>query len=113
MAAPKNSTVAAAAAQSVQGPTVGFADVTTTTSVESVDLSAWADRYVTIACEDEDHYICFGTTISLSAGAVGTAGIPRRITKDNEGRDFVVPRNAATLYYRAVSGTGKIRVSPS
>lgn len=117
MATPNTDTVADAHARSVTGPTVGFCDATTTTTDESVDLSAWAGRYVEIYCEGDDHYVCFSAssaeTIETGAQAVGTAAVPIRIYVGQAGVHRLVPRKATFLIYRAVAGTGVIRVVPA
>lgn len=117
MTAPNKANVSISAAASVVGPTVGFCDATTSTTDEDVDLTEWAGRYVDIYCETEDHYVYFadatGGAAVLTAQSVGTVAIPARINKAGEGKGFVVPKEAPFLTYRAVTGTGIIRVIPS
>ena len=105
--------VASAEAWSVNGPTVGFADVTTSTSDENVDLSTWKGRYVEITTTTAAHYILFDsdgtTTIETGAGAVGDTDIPGIIAADSS-KHMIVPVSNPFLIYRTVSGTGEIRV---
>lgn len=105
------------AAQSVQGPTVGFCDITVSTSEEGVDLTAWAGRYVTIYVETDDAYIAFTTAaanvIVLTAQAAGTVGVPLRVYL-GQPVHLVVPKSAPFLRYRSVaSAASAIRVVPS
>lgn len=103
------------AARSVAAPGPGFADVTTTTTDEVVDLTQYAGVYVRIQVTGDDHYVSFqeatGGTNSTAANALDASGffqdddIPE-IIPANEYRDYVVPRKRPFLTYRSVSTTG-------
>lgn len=106
-------TVPAGAAQSVAGPTQGWADASTSTTEEYIDLSAWRGHYVTIEAETVDHYIAFttaasGTIVTGAAATVGTALVPRTVVA-GQSIDVVVPKGAPFLVYRTVSATGLLR----
>lgn len=107
-------TVPDGAARSVAGPTEGFADVTTSTTAESFDLSAWAGRYVKIYCETQAHYFAFvataATALNESAATSATAAVVDRLEAGGDGVQVVVPGSHPFLKYKAITGTGTIRV---
>ncbi len=110
--------VSGARAHSVQGATEGFCDATTSNTPEYVNLTAYKQGYVKIYCENDDHYIAFGTAtgfvMQTGAQAVGTAGVVDRVPAGAQGYHVVVPKEATWLGYRTVaaSATGTIRVIP-
>lgn len=110
------STVPDGASRSIAGPSVGFADVATSTTDESADLSDWAGTYVTIEAFTGDHFFAFsdvtGDTIHTTAAVVGTAMVPRTV-KEGTSVDVVVPRGRPFLTYRTVTGAGVLRVTRS
>lgn len=117
MATPNRNNVADAHARSVMGGQVGWADVTTSTSEETVDLSAWAGLYVLIECEIDDHYFAFmadaATALDTDAAAVGTVGVPEIVHTGSEGKHRVVPEDRPILRYRTlVSAAASLRVIP-
>lgn len=117
----KYSVVPDGAARSVAGPSEGWADVTTSTTAESIDLSIYAGMYVEIQVEDQAHYVAFveSAATALATGAAGTvssgaltaaaAAVPRKIPADGS-IHRVVPAGAPILKYATLTGTGKIRV---
>lgn len=109
--------VSRGAADSVAAPTEGWADVTTTTTSEEVNLSAYGRRYVYIEATGDDHYIIFTNTsgqaiVTGTAATVGTAAVPRLVPVGaGRGISVVVPEKYSIMRYRAVSGTGALRVT--
>lgn len=106
--------VAEADALSVALPSVGLADVTTSTADEYFDLSPFIGKYVTVSVEDQVHFIaaCEATgtpTISLAAATTPTkyVGFP---VAPGQPMNFVVSRDFPRLIYRTATSTGKIRV---
>lgn len=113
----KVTTVSQAAADSVQGSQGGFCDATTSTSEEGLDLSAFAGRYVKIYCETVDHYYTFapsGVTgvLDETAKSTYTDYVVDRLEFGARGTHEIVPREKPVLRFKAVSGTGKIRIIP-
>lgn len=115
-------TVADGAARSIAGPTEGWADVTTSTTDEYVNLELYAGRYVTIEATSADHFVLFinesdfekATPTTITTGAVATVGDPcPRTVVAGTSIDVVVPSGRTVLVYRTVSGTGKLRVTRS
>lgn len=111
-------TVSPASAATRYGPTVGYADASTSTSQESVDLSAYEGTYVLIWGESADHYCAFAENSSVSmdvdAAALGTAAVPFPVASGAAGAvEFVVPRKRTVLLYRTISGSGTLRVLPT
>ena len=106
------------AANSIAAPTEGWADATTTTTPENIDLTAWAGSYITIECETDDHYVLFDTdgSTTIQAGAqatVGSGDVPRTIYSGAPNPPMVVPPGKPFLVYRAVAATGTLRVTRS
>ncbi len=107
-------TVSDSAALTVGIPSVGIADVTTSTTDEYLDLSAFVGKYVTITCEDQKHYIaaCEATgtpTITLAAATTPTKYVGFPIAADIPFH-CVPSRDLPRLIVRTATGTGKIRV---
>lgn len=115
----KAPTVSDGAARSLATPGPGFADVTTTTTDEDLDLTQYIGVYIRVQVYGDAHYVSFqadtGGANSAAANALDADGffqdddIPE-IIADGDFRDYVVSRGRPFLTYRAVSGTGAIRV---
>lgn len=109
--------VSAAEANTIEAPTVGFADVSTSTSVEYVDLSDYAGGYVTISCETDTHYIAFGPsnsfTMDVDAAAVGTNYVAFPVTTSEKFSCVVHADNPFMAYRTLTSGAAIIRVHKS
>lgn len=107
-------TVSDSAAFTVGMPSVGIADVTTSTADEYLNLAPFIGKYVIITCEDAKHYVaaCEATgnpTITLAAAATPTKYVGFPISADIPFH-CVPSRDFPRLIVRTATGTGKIRV---
>jgi len=103
-------------ARSVTGPSEGMADVNTSTTVEYLNLTAYAGRYVRISVRGDAHYLSFGDsgsfTMNVGGATTSTAYVAFEMA-DGTAEHFAVPRDNPYLGFRAISGAGVVRVHPT
>lgn len=108
--------VSEAEARTLEAPSLGYCDATTTTATEYVDLSIWAGGYVTISCETVGHYISFGAatgfTMDVDAATLGSNYVAMPVST-GEKFHCVVDKEQPFLGYRTISDTGILRVHKS
>jgi len=112
MARPSNQIPDPSASAARQMPTLGLADVSTSTTQESLDLSQLAGRYVEIFV-DVDTYVAGDTdgtgSITLLAATTPTNLVPA-IAYAGVPNAYVVPEDKPFLLYQTLAGSGFIRV---
>lgn len=107
----KNPSVSDGHARSVVGNQVGFSEDSDGTT-DTVDLSLWQGRYVTIQAETADHYVAWGATagtIDVDDATAGTALVGRLLPAGGE-HSCIVPPGAPVFHWRTTTGTGRVRV---
>ena len=104
-------------ADTIQGPTCGLADATTSGTEETMDCSAFAGMYVKVYCEEDDHYFAFslptvtGAVLVTIAATTPTDYVVDRVDKGGPGCFVVVPKEKTLLHYKSVNGSaGVLRV---